>query len=406
MATSTSRYLIFALITCCCFARFSAGQIMNDNNSSTYANDNENLQNYDDETASYPISWAVVNFTVGVVELVTSLIGILFIVIVYSSKKTRNTSFNLYLIFLLIPDVLINAAYGIVQVSLAFNDGIYKSGYCTMGLLSYFFYFFCNFPLNAVVAYEIHTLLIRSSKRMRTQPPSLRKVYTQILVVYLFACLMTVWFTLGLFGVPWSPMYIVNEDTYATTLGSTILTTPVCYVIFWSVILVPTIYVVYVRSSIWYRNLLPDASDRMKSITYYFMRIVLLFFGFYIPNLILGSLNYIDSRYVWFWTFVGIHILVPIQCLVTLRLAMTKEDIRDVITGTWGRTSQRRSSIVLCAANITAVFTKDDKNDSKNNDRDDDDDRHIPSGECDPVQYKEDMEIDEGNQRDERPLKI
>jgi hypothetical protein len=323
-------------------------QIMSNNNSSTYVLNDDDLQNYnDDKIASYPTSWAVVNFTLGVVELVTSLIGILFIGIVYSSKKTRNISFNLYLIFIVIPDVLINAAYGIVQVSLACNDGIYKSrGYCTMGLLSYFFYFFCNFPLNALVAYEIHTLLIRSSKRMRMQPPSLRKVYTQILVVYLFACLMAVWFTLGLFGIPWSPMYIVNEDTYATTLGSTILTTPVCYVIFWSVILVPTIYAVYVRSSIWYRNLIPDVSDRMKSITYYFMRIVLLFFGFNIPNLILRSLNFINSRCVWFWTFVGIHILVPIQCLVTLRLAMKKEDIWDVITGTWGRTSQRRSSIV------------------------------------------------------------
>lgn len=257
----------------------------------------------------------------------TSLIGILFIGIVYSSKKTRNISFNLYLIFLVIPDVLINAAYGIVKVSLACNDGIYKSrGYCTMALLSYFFYFFCNLPLNAVVAYEIHTLLIRHSKRMRMQPLSLRKVYTQILVVYLFACLMTVRFTLGLFGVPWSPTYIVNEDTCATTLGSTILTTPVCFVIFWSVILVPTIYVVYVRSSIWYRNLIPDVSDHMKSITYYFMRIV-FFFGFYIPNLILRSVNFINSRYVWFWTFVSIHILVPIQCLVTISLAMKKEDI-------------------------------------------------------------------------------
>jgi hypothetical protein len=131
------------------------------------------------------------------------------------------------------------------------------------------------------------------------------------------------------------------------------------------------------------------------------------FFGFYIPNLILGSLNFINSRYVWIWTFVGIQILVPIQCLVTLRLAMTKEDIRDVITGTWGRTNQRRSSIVLCAANITAVFTKNDRNDRKSNNWDDDDDnRHVPSGECDPGQYKEDMDIDEGNQRDERSLKI
>jgi hypothetical protein len=137
MISSDPRCVIFALISCHCFVCLSASQFMSDNNSSTYVLNDDDLQNYDDDKiASYPTSWAVVNFTVGVVELVISLIGILFIGIVCSSKKTRNISFSLYLIFLVIPDVLINAAYGFVQVSLAFNDGIYKSrGYCAMGLL-------------------------------------------------------------------------------------------------------------------------------------------------------------------------------------------------------------------------------------------------------------------------------
>ena len=64
-----------------------------------------------------------------------------------------------------------------------------------------------------------------------------------------------------------------------------------------------------------------------------------------------------DSRYVWFWNFLGIHILVPMQCLVTFHLAITIEDIRNVVTGYLGA-ARRRSSVVLFAVNISTAFSK------------------------------------------------
>lgn len=81
-STLTSRSLIIAIISSCCFASVSNGQILrNDNDDNTITalsfsnydlNNDDELRDDDDvPTSSYPTSWAALNSIVGVVELVT-----------------------------------------------------------------------------------------------------------------------------------------------------------------------------------------------------------------------------------------------------------------------------------------------------------------------------------------------
>lgn len=68
------------------------------------------------------------------------MIGIFFVGIIYSSTEMRNIGFNLYLVFLVIPDVLVNGIYGTIHMMLAFNNGTCTSRViCTIGMFFYFF---------------------------------------------------------------------------------------------------------------------------------------------------------------------------------------------------------------------------------------------------------------------------
>jgi hypothetical protein len=91
----------------------------------------------------------------------------------------------------------------------------------------------------------------------------------------------------------------------------------------------PIVYVFWVAYSIWQGHLLP-IKGRTRALYFYFFRIVFVFFCFYVPNLSL-AMTYMniseEYRTARFWVLWAFTIMVPIQCLVTLRLALTKKDV-------------------------------------------------------------------------------
>ena len=122
----------------------------------------------------------------GMISLTSGLNLVAFGVCLYaemamlSRRAVRKNTFNLYVIFLLLPDTLNNLIQSL--------QGWYRVSDCgkTTPLMSdlfdanIFFYYFCNFSMSCLVAYELHALLERSRRHVRTGPPSVKRTLLQI----------------------------------------------------------------------------------------------------------------------------------------------------------------------------------------------------------------------------------
>ena len=65
----------------------------------------------------------------------------------------------------------------------------------------------------------------------------------------------------------------------------------------------------------------------------YYMRIVVVFFCFYIPGIVLtvAVIPQIGNSTVRFWVWQLNFMLAPVQCVVTLAFAMTKKDVAEAV---------------------------------------------------------------------------
>lgn len=250
-----------------------------------------------------------------------------------STNKAIMHSFNLYLLFIILPDTLLNGMAAVSQFWEATHEGRYTPTLCIIRNFSSFFHYFANVYLNAVVGREIYVLICNSHRRQKTDPPSLRKVFCQVCAVYVIMGLLVGWM---LAEVYWSPTSIENINYCYTYIGSpTDLDKAPVFTPLTSTFLVaaivgpPVLYVLWMGYVVYKRNLLP-IKGRTRAIAIYFFRIVLVFLLFYIPNLTLAFI-YVhiptDEGDVRFWVLTVFQMMVPVQCVVTLRVALEKDDI-------------------------------------------------------------------------------
>ena len=277
-----------------------------------------------------PATWTAFQIIGLIVNLLTSLGCFYLIGSILSTKKVYTNTFNLYVAFLLLPDGLNNLMHGVFGILRVINCGGYPPlfGYVYEG--SQFFYFFCNFYLNVVVAYEIYSILERSSRRVRTGPPEMRKALLQIASVNFAAILFGIW---GGLNVPWSFFYKGDGGLFST-MGTMIL--------FVSLMLIPIIYVVAIRIQIWRKDLLPK-EGKTKTISIFFMRIMIVFFGFYVPNALLTQFaqpfgTYRDASFFGVERF--LQLLHALQAIVTLYMVAYKEDIRTAAVSNFRKLSR------------------------------------------------------------------
>ncbi|KAL7571455.1 hypothetical protein ACA910_019210 [Epithemia clementina (nom. ined.)] len=266
------------------------------------------------------------------------------------------SSWNLYLIFLLIPDVMNNGIFGISTLAETITKAeSNQRGMCNARILLTYFYLPANLYANAVVAREMYRLASASYRRQRIHPPKLRTVIGQMMTVYLWSFLLALW---NIINVSWSPSHYDSSNdfcirasgspsnrndpdaspTISPTLGSLISLT---------VNLVPICYVFYVGFCIWRGHLLP-IKGRTRALAMYFFRVVLVFGIFFVPMLILwAALQSVledgaadkskdeekssESKTLEFVLYCLIRILAPLQLFVTLRLAMIKDDVANAI---------------------------------------------------------------------------
>ena len=253
----------------------------------------------------------------------------------------------------------------------SFNNGTnpYKIfPLCEISIGSNFFYYFTNVYMNAILANEIYKLVVNSNQRRRTNPPSSIKVITQVGTVYFFTTCLATWYLLH---VPWSPLGFENMTYCIPKTGSPtqsfssssyksnqeqqldqqdqdhdqqqhsnqIFTEFTSTLMGVGIVIPPFIYVFYTGFTVWYKQLLPFRG-RTRIISYYFFRIMLVFTCFYIPNIFIvvvlmntissdGNPNVYDNTR--FWSYCINNTFIPLQCLITLRFAITKDDIRQAV---------------------------------------------------------------------------
>mmetsp|Transcript_7843 Transcript_7843/g.12271 ORF Transcript_7843/g.12271 Transcript_7843/m.12271 type:complete len:414 (+) Transcript_7843:342-1583(+) len=266
-------------------------------------------------------------------QFIAFLLSSLTTISILRYKKTRSEPFNLYLVFLLIPDALANIIFFVAYIFFSENGYlVVPRGGCLLWIWTWFFYYACNLWLNTIVAYEIASLVTRSRRLRRYKPPTLRRVGWQALVVYTFAILWACWFIVEL---PWSPFAMPDPDfcygTYKSPGPNGVMSQLASSLIIFISFLLPVVFVVLSWIVIRCQNLLPK-SGRTRIIFVYFHRIVIVFVACYLPSAILSILGLaLPDSLMADWVWVVIDTLIPVQAIVTFTLVMSKPDVSKAL---------------------------------------------------------------------------
>ena len=232
---------------------------------------------------------------------------------VLSSPKARNRSFNLYLVFLTVPDLWFSTACA-VTCALNAAVGYYYSGWmCDFQAFYCAFAFTANAWLNAVTVRQVHVMLRHSHRRQRYKPPTKKRVVVHSLAVYGYSAILA---SLSLFHTSVHRHSPVNGLACLPIDFSTQSTLFFWLVYFWLWIGLPIVYVIYVWIDVRRRKLLPK-SGRTRSVAIFFARITFVFLLMW----------HIGASSAWF-SFLG-GAWSHLQPAVSIGVSLLKGDIRE-----------------------------------------------------------------------------
>ena len=292
------------------------------------------MSSFDDE---YPVAWRVIGYLVTCSNLLAMVLCLFVFQALLRNSSIRQNAYNIYIIFLIFPDALQN----IIAVPWNFFGRTYPQGYYEIGCFVWFFFFASNFYLNTIVAYEINKLATASHRRQKTAPPKLERAWKQVVSVYIFSMLIAMWDVLP---YKWSPIDIDDGIHGSLRFGSPndgVFSPMVGLIIQWGLLGTPITYVMYIGIRIaWYR-LLPTRG-RTRVLSLFFMRIIIVFLLFYLPNTIVTSSLFFalaDNPAASFWIGkVTAPLMNALQAVVTLHMVLLKDDVREAVASDWNST--------------------------------------------------------------------
>ena len=260
-------------------------------------------------------SWVAVGFLVGILSLI---VGISII----TSRNARKNPFNLYLVYLSIPDFSFSCLCGITCLLNAINEEYLSEWMCNFQSWYVVFGIGSNAWINACVTRELHQMLCSSGRFRRYCPPSRGYVTLQALAVYLFNACLGIW---GTIDAPNWPFYTEVRTGLACL---PIFPDKKSSIYFGAVFLplfvgLPSFYIIYVTVDVWRRGLLPP-SGRRRLLAIYFARLILVFYFMWIPTVIalfmlLGKLSPTTVYLGGLWSH--------LQGAVSAGVSMLKPDI-------------------------------------------------------------------------------
>ena len=261
----------------------------------------------------------------------------MFCVVLYEIStviKARAFTFNLYIIFLLVPDCLFNFIEGWRCIGEGLNDGRIPWSLCYARNFMIIFYYYSNVFMNALIACKVYKLVVDAYHCKRTKLPTARRVALEACSVYLFAALVAGWFVMPL---DWGVVKTTSDPYYVSSFGTPVFNQYLGICISVAISLPPFFCVFGVTYKVHKQKLLP-LQGSTRALALYFMRIIVVFIAFYFPMLTLAMIVLLypsdgtDSN-AYFWLQTTLTMINPIQNMVTLKFLLQKDDIRDVFFG-------------------------------------------------------------------------
>lgn len=283
----------------------------------------------------YPASYFYAYIVVTVVNAIQFFVALVFTIALVSSKKVRNNAFNLYVLLIILPDTILVGeftAFTFSKLLKGDTDEIPKVSWQIESIHDWvqIFYYVTNFYMNLIIAYEIYKMVTRAQAFKRYESPSVQKVLLQSGCVYFISGLYAMCYIVD---APWSFSHRGEDYKLSKVYGNDFFNGTAVTCIYFTVLLVPLIFLFYIFGYIWHRKLI-DSIGNTRSLYLYFMRIIWVFLLFYIPGFLLNFLRdiFFDKKpSLKFWSGIFMDFLFPLQSLVTLKLASSKEDINAAV---------------------------------------------------------------------------
>ena len=292
---------------------------------------NDNSTRYDklvaapsnDDMVKMWLSWAGIMALVSVFTLMV-FIGVL------SDKTTRSKPFNLYLIYLMVPDMLMSIPCGIT----CFLNGLAGKFTTEFACKAQSFYFIfgigANAWLNAVISYQLYSMLWHARHHQQYRQPTLTQVTKQSLLAYLWAMFVASW---GLWDQPWWPhkTWLVN-GTACVPMDYNVASTLFFYLVFFPCLMgAPMGYVAFVGYRIYKYKMLPQTGHR-RILAVYFLRLAAVFVIMWLPALLFF---FILGAWMGHWVLWGGGAWSHLQGGVSAAFSLLKPDITRAVINFW-----------------------------------------------------------------------
>jgi len=157
------------------------------------------------DSSNYEDWMIAVELAVAISCLVMCGVGIFFMVSIF---RLRKFTFNLYIIFAILPDSLCIGILGVCLFYEALHGGFMLLFLCEWMCFQCFFFLLANLYVNAVIAKEVLALVQSSYHRKRLPPPPTSKVLRQVGLIYACMALFSGWLVAPL---SWNFISIEND---------------------------------------------------------------------------------------------------------------------------------------------------------------------------------------------------
>ena len=246
-----------------------------------------------------------------------------------SNKNSRTAviynPYNMYLCFLAVPDLILNAYLLGMYSSFANQkyNPIYSAGSIVWNEIAPpaafasfegAFVVACstaNLYLNVIISFEMFLLLKSNHDIQRYAPPKLQKVVFQSISVYVFAIII--------FVTHYFICRAVSEGKILFLKTNTVWSLIVTYIL-------PIGFFAGVCFLIWYRSYIKATTRKPRQCVLYFFRIIVVFCIIWLPGMLLLVIGTPTRN----GTLISLGLLFcAIQPIVSTCMAMTKHDVRN-----------------------------------------------------------------------------
>lgn len=244
-------------------------------------------------------------------------------------RRKRASTYNLYLVFLAVPDLIYNLFLLYLFATYQSKDWVTVLHVGEVPWMDHPYdlalFATCaaaNLYMNAIIALEILKLLRNSKRRKRSKAPTLKKACVQALCTY----------TIG------ATIFFV--DFFGDKLKALLSPTVISLIYLPIAIFIPISILLWVCFRIYWEGLIGDvrtkAGKRLTILIRYFTRIIVVYICIWLPAVICYTAQFFDEQKEGLYYYVAC-VLYAMSAWANFALSLTKPDVRknfgDLFTG-------------------------------------------------------------------------